>query len=321
MRRTDLVSPLAAALQAGSVRARGLTVHIVLLLATFYTTTIAGAFMEAGRLMVDLREAGFGLFADPGFLALGLGYSIPLMTILCAHEMGHYVASRHYGVDASLPYFLPGIPIPMPIALGTFGAFIRIRAPFPHRRALFDVGVAGPIAGFVVALPVLVYGILAAQPVAIPESGMSSLGDPLLLTWLSSWLSPVVPEGRVVLFSGPLAAGWVGCLMTGLNLLPIGQLDGGHICYAVSSRFHRVGSLTALAGFIALGLLVFQGWILMAVLLVMIGPRHPPVLDESVELSRGRRLIAALALAMLLACFIPQPFDSSEISSESIPAR
>jgi len=313
--------PHADAPKARPSGARTLGVHVGLLLATLYTTTIAGACMEASRLTDGLQPVELRLFVDPGFLVLGLGYSIPLMTILIAHEMGHYAASRHHGVDASLPYFLPGVPIPMPITLGTFGAFIRIRAPFPNRRALFDVGVAGPIAGFVVAVPVLVYGILSAQAVDMPEDGKTALGEPLLLTWLSSWLSPLVDDGKSVWFAGPLAAGWVGCLMTGLNLLPIGQLDGGHICYAVSSRFHRVGSFAALAGFIALGLLVFQGWIFMAVLLVMIGPRHPPVLDESVELTVGRRLIAALALAILLICFIPQPFDLSGLSSEPLAAH
>lgn len=277
--------------------------HLVLLAATLYTTTLGGAVWEAGRLGLDAADVGDGPLLDPAFLRLGLSYSLCLLAILGVHELGHYLACRFYQVDASLPYFLPGFPVP----IGTFGAFIRIREPIPDRRALFDIGVAGPIAGFLVALPILAYGVATAQPVPMPES-IGSVDDPLLLTWLAGWLAPAVPEGHVVLLSGPLMAGWVGCLATALNLLPVGQLDGGHVCYALSPRFHRPASIATLAGFVALGLFAYPGWLFLATLLIMFGPKHPPVLDESARLSPGRRLTALLALAILLVCFIPRPF-------------
>lgn len=274
-------------------------VHLALLAATLYTLTLCGAIWRTG---LPSQDAGVAL-RDPAFLARGLSYSLCLLAILGVHELGHYLACRRYRVDASLPYFLPSLPVP----IGTFGAFIRIREPIPHRRALFDIGVAGPIAGFLVALPVLAYGVATAEPVPMSASA-GSVDEPLLLAWLFAWLGPPAPEGHMVLLSGPLMAGWVGCLATALNLLPVGQLDGGHVCYALSPRVHRAASIVTLAGFTALGLLAYPPWLFLAALLVLFGPRHPPVLDETAPLSPGRRLTALLALAILLVCFIPRPF-------------
>ena len=274
-------------------------VHLMLFLATAYTTTLAGALYLAA----DLESLDPRLLMDPGFLVLGLPYSLCLLAILGVHEMGHYLACRKYGVAASLPYFIPSIPFP----IGTFGAFIRIRAPIPNRNVLFDIGVAGPIAGFLVAVPVLVYGIMTAHPIPMPDTAVS-IDEPLILIWLSALLAPPVPDGYAVMLSGPLMAGWVGCLATAINLFPVGQLDGGHVCFALSARFHRVSSILALIVFVVLGLLMFPGWLFFATLLVMFGPRHPPVVDGSVRLSRGRMLVAALALLMLILCFIPVPF-------------
>ena len=277
--------------------------NLALLVASFYTMTICGALAESARLGLDPLRLGSRLFLDGRILVFGLPYSLCLLAILGVHEMGHYLACRRYGVDASLPYFIPSIPFP----IGTFGAFIRIRDPIPNRRVLFDIGVAGPIAGFLVALPVLVYGIVTAQPIPTPPDTMT-LGDPLLLTLLSAWLAPPVPDGYTVMLSGPLMAGWVGCLATAINLFPIGQLDGGHVCYAVSARFHKAASWGGLAGFLAMGLLLYPGWLLMVALLAIFTPRHPPLLDESPGLSRGRLVVACLALLILILCVIPRPF-------------
>jgi len=263
--------------------------HLLLLLASFYTLTLAGAFAATNTFTMMPRAAG-------------LSYSLCLIAILGAHEMGHYLFCRFHRLDASLPYFLPGIPL-----LGTFGAFIRIRAPFPNRRVLFDVGVAGPIAGFVVLVPVLVYGFMHPTLTPIDGSG-APVGEPLLFTLLGWWLTPSIPDGYAPLWSGPLMAGWVGCLATAFNLFPIGQLDGGHIGYSMSSAFHRGASIAGIVGFVVLGLLVSQVWLFPAALLVFFGPRHPPVLDESVTLTPGRRLVAVLALLLLVLCFIPTPF-------------
>lgn len=263
--------------------------------------TLAGALSDPASLSLDPSISG-GLF-NIAFLRLGLAYSVCLIGILGVHEMGHYVACRYYGVDASLPYFLPSLPIP----IGTFGAFIRIRAPIPDRKVLFDIGLAGPIAGFVVAAPVLIYGLVTAEPVPTPPS-VQILGDPLLLSWLSAMFPRQIPDGQTILLSGPLMAGWVGCLATAINLFPIGQLDGGHVCYAISAGFHRVASAVTLAGFVAMGLLVYPGWLFLATLLILFSPRHPPLLDESPRLSTGRKVLAVAALLILIVCFIPRPF-------------
>jgi len=287
-----------------------LWLHGLLLLATFYTTTLCGALAEVSA--ADLESARAPLL-NPRLLLLGLPYSLCLLAILGVHELGHYVACRRYGVDASLPYFLPSLPFP----IGTFGAFIRIRAPIPDRKALFDIGVAGPIAGFLVAIPVLLYGVMTTRPVPIPDADAIPMDLPLLMSWLFSWLAPDVTEGHAVMISGPLMAGWVGCLATAINLIPIGQLDGGHLCYALSSRFHRAASWISLVGFVALGLLAYSGWLFLATLLIVFGPTHPPVQDSSIRLSTGRILVAAAAFIILIICFIPRPFSFDQLQTSS----
>ncbi|MGH9867706.1 MAG: site-2 protease family protein [Candidatus Polarisedimenticolia bacterium] len=271
--------------------------HLGLLAASFYTMTLAGALAATG-------ETSMVLLVDPGYLSLGLSYSLCLIAILGAHEMGHYIACLLYRVDASPPYFLPAPP---PFLMGTFGAFIRIRAPIPDRRALFDIGVAGPLAGFIVAIPVLAYGLWAPTLVTTGRGEGGEVGLPLLITWMLPVFSSA-PEDNMLL-CGPLMAGWVGCLATAVNLFPVGQLDGGHICYAISPRVHRLASRILVGGFVVLGLLVFPGWLFFALLLVVFGPRHPPVSDSSPPLSRGRVAIAVLAMIVLVLCFIPRPFD------------
>ena len=293
---------------SAAITPRRLLVHLALFLGAFYTVTLAGSFTAAESVLLAEPDLSSATALNPRFLVLGLPYSVCLLAILAVHEMGHYVACRRYGVDASLPYFLPGIPI----LIGTFGAFIRIRSPFPNRNVLFDIGVAGPIAGFLIAVPVLVYGIVSAQPV--PQVGdLMTIGEPLLFTWLTLWLGPEVPAGHVILVSGPLMAGWVGCLVTATNLFPVGQLDGGHACYAISRRFHRLASIALIAAFVVMGVLVFPAWLVLATLLVAIGPKHPPVVDESVRLSRGRLIVGALCLLILVVCFIPTPLPTPDL--------
>src|SRR5688572_20476228 len=290
-------SPVLDRLPMSSPTAWQVARHLSLLGASFYTMTLAGAAAATG-------EMSMALLVEPGYLSLGFSYSLCLIAILGAHEMGHYIACLHYRVDASPPWFLPAPP---PFLLGTFGAFIRIRAPIPDRRALFDIGVAGPLAGFVVAIPVLAYGLSAPTLVTGHVEGGGEVGLPLLITWMLP-LFASAPEEHM-LWCGPLMAGWVGCMATAINLFPVGQLDGGHVCYAISPRFHRLASRTLVGVFVALGLLVFPGWLFFALLLVVFGPRHPPVNDPSPTLSRGRLVIAVLALIVLVLCFIPRPFD------------
>jgi membrane-associated protease RseP (regulator of RpoE activity) len=239
-------------------------------------------------------------------LVTGLAFSLPVVFILLCHELGHYLTCRRYRLPATLPYFLPA-----PIALGTLGAFIRIRAPIRSKRELFDVGVAGPIAGFVALLPFLVYGVARSRPAPLvpalgEPSGLVLLhpGNCLALELVTRVFHGRLPEG-VVLDLHPFAlAAWVGLLATALNLLPLGQLDGGHILYAVTGRLQRRLALPLWLGLAAAGL-YWKGWLFWCLLVLILGLRHPPVRDEAAPLDRGRRLVAFLALVLFVLSFMP----------------
>lgn len=275
--------------------------HLGLFLATVVTTLIAGAIFHADNGTLHWRE----ILGRPALWLSGAPYSLSVLAILLAHEMGHYLACRHYGVDASLPYFVPGIPI-----LGTFGAFIRIRERIPDRKALFDIGVAGPLSGFVVAVPIFLYGMSRSRIIPASAAGETDfyLGFPALFLLVAPFFFPAVPEGSLLSLSPYLSAAWVGMLATSLNLLPAGQLDGGHICYAISRRMHARISRLTLIGVILLGAL-HRAWLVWAVILLLLGDRHPPMLDERQDLSRGRLLLAAAALAIFLLSFMPVPLQ------------
>lgn len=238
---------------------------------------------------------------------IGPVYSFTILLILGAHEFGHYFACRWHNVDCTLPFFIPA-PLPM---TGTLGAVIRIREPFPSRRALFDVGVAGPIAGFVTLLPFLVAGIyLSTVEVAPDVQGQIWLGEPLLFKWLALLIHGPLLEGTDIFIHPMGYAAWFGMLATALNLLPFGQLDGGHIAYAVLGRRSWQVSIGTLALVIALAWFS-TSWIVMAIMLSamawFMGFRHPAPLDDTTPLSRGRVMVALFALAMLIACFTPEP--------------
>lgn len=275
------------------------SVNLACFLLTLLTTTIAGALLTLGD---SSWETMRDVAANPRYWSLGLPYSLCLILILGTHEMGHYVACRIYGVDASLPFFLPAPPF-----FGTFGAVIRIRAPITNRRALFDIGVAGPIAGFVVTIPVLLYGLAHSAVVhEPPRPGDIGLTSCLLLDLLYARLFPRVPDLSIRLHP-VFMAGWIGLLATSLNLLPVGQLDGGHMLYAVSRRLHgivsRYGCLVLIVGGMLIGGYHF---VIFGVLFTIVGPGHPPVLDEGEGLGTGRLFIAILGLLIFLLCLIPR---------------
>jgi membrane-associated protease RseP (regulator of RpoE activity) len=286
--------------------------YILLFLLTLLTTTVMGQGHYASFLVgftdrpLDLSR--WSLFAH-GFL-----YSLSALTILGCHEFGHYYACRLYRVDASAPYFLPA-----PFIFGTLGAFIRIRQPLPSKRALFDIGIAGPIAGFVVAVPILLTGMYLSDVVQIPtnfDGVVYEMGEPLLFK-MATWLTfGTVPEGYTVNMHPMAFAAWFGMLATALNLLPIGQLDGGHISYAVLGRRSTHVTIAGIACLV--GLSFFStSWIVWAVLmiamLVMIGPHHPPVWDEHVPLDRTRLWLAVFAVLMFVLCFTPAPIQLVEL--------
>jgi len=280
-----------------------LWLHGGLLIATFLTATMAGSWIWEGTLDLD---ASWGALVDVSRLAHGVTYASLLLLILGAHEMGHYIACRYYGVPATLPFFIPGPPM----LIGTLGAVIRIRGAIPSRRALFDIAAAGPIAGFLVALPLLILGVANATVLPLTKDlhGLA-LGPPL-----SSWFLEHLLHGDAPLQVGSIyGAAWVGMLVTSMNLFPVGQLDGGHALFAISPRAHRVVSWVTIGGLAAL--VVAQSvadrtpsaYSLWLVILLGLRDRHPRLIEESEPLGPGR-LAFAFALAVIFALsFIPSP--------------
>jgi membrane-associated protease RseP (regulator of RpoE activity) len=242
-----------------------------------------------------------------------LYYSATILGILGCHELGHYCACRYYRVDASLPFFLP---VPTPLT-GTLGAFIRIRDPIPTKRMLFDIGIAGPIAGFIVAVPALFIGLSMSHVARLPANFSGyELGEPLLFRLASRLIWGTVADGYS-LNMHPIAFGaWFGLLATALNLVPAGQLDGGHISYTVLGRRSWYLTLAMVACAIALSYFS-TSWIvwtvLMVVMLTVFGSRHPPTIDEDVPLDRTRLILALVALAMFVLCFTPAPISPLDL--------
>lgn len=240
----------------------------------------------------------------------GFWYSIPVLLILGAHEFGHYVLCRMHDVDATLPYFIPGPPPPI-LLTGTFGAVIRIRQAFPSTRALFDIGIAGPIAGFVVLVPFLAWGIHYSQVLPIQEPRIW-LGEPLLIKAIIRLQFGVIPTGYDVSLHPMAFAAWWGMLATALNLMPFGQLDGGHIVYSLVGRRAWMVSVATLAGVVLLTV-VSWSWIAMTIMLLVmalvLGVHHPRVIDDTTSLGTTRRLLAVFALVMFLLCFTPVPIE------------
>jgi membrane-associated protease RseP (regulator of RpoE activity) len=285
--------------------------HILLFVLTSVSTTLAGA----GHYAAFRGDFTNGPLALPltTLLRGGVWYSGTILAILGCHELGHYFACRYYDVDASLPFFLP---VPPPFLTGTLGAFIRIREPIPTKRMLFDIGIAGPIAGFLVAVPTLFAGLAMSHLVRLPDPlppMTVSLGEPLLYRGIS-WLLWGAPAEGYTINMHPMAfAAWFGLLATALNLFPIGQLDGGHISYAVLGRRSSHVTLVMLA--VAVVLAYFSSsWVvwtvLMIVMLAVFGRHHPRTYDEHVPLDRNRLMLAIFAVVMFALCFTPAPIES-----------
>ena len=240
----------------------------------------------------------------------GWVYAACLMTILVCHEMGHFLQARKYGVYASYPFFLP---MPMP-PFGTFGAVIAMDSRIRDRKALFDIGISGPLAGLVPTLLCCILGIMFDASLDVARPAEFHFGEPLLFKWLAYMKFGAIPEGYEI-YLGPVAmAGWVGLLITALNLIPIGQLDGGHVLYAlIRRRAHVVASalLYLALGSVIVGFLVAKpsNFSLMALLLVVMGPKHPPTSDDYVPLGRTRVVLGWLTLAFLLLGFTPNPLE------------
>ena len=284
------------------IKKRPIWINIVLLIATIITTTIAGSILWG-----MLYGAGWEEILSPSYLINGFAFfSIPLMLILGIHEMGHYITSKKHNLDTSLPYF---IPVPPPILmLGTFGAIISTREPIPNRKTLLDVGISGPICGFLVAIPVCIIGLFLMQqnPIPIPSGAASfSVTFPLLLQGLSNFFT--IPENT--LMHPTLFAGWVGLFLTSLNLLPVGQLDGGHVARALLKEKHKYASWIVLFSVISLGLF-YEGWFFIAIIIILfIGTQHQPPLNEITRLDTKRKLLGLVILIVFILSFAPIPFS------------
>jgi len=283
-------------------------IHVLLFLITVMTTLVAGMYWTGIEAPLE----------HPELFYRGIPFAGTLLAILFCHEMGHYVTARYYGMDVTLPYFIPSPPAIMGIPfLGTFGAVIRMKSPPQHRRALLHIGAAGPIAGFCVALPAMIYAFATATQVPMPTSMDGHyFAEPLLLQIIGYVVVGPVPSGMTLTINTVGVAAWFGLLVTVLNLLPIGQLDGGHILYALLGQQARYVSWAVIGALLVLGLLGlvwpgwgWPGWILWAFLGWLSGRRQPTVLDQQAPLSRYSQVIASIALAIFVLCFMPIPIQ------------
>lgn len=277
-------------------KAQSARLNVILFFATFVTTTLAGALMEAGPHAPFLAQ-----------IHKGLPFSITLLTILLFHEFGHYFMAKKHHVDATLPYFIPA-----PSIIGTFGAVIKMRSPLRSKRALLDIGAAGPLAGIIVAIPATVIGLHLSEIKAITGThGGLSLGSSLLFSFLAQISVGSLPENYDIFLHPVAFAGWIGMLVTMLNLLPVGQLDGGHIAYAVlGKRLHQTSAYIILPLLFVLGMIAWKGWLIWCALLFFVmGTKHPPTMDEYSPLDRRRTIIGWVALVLFVLTFTPSPFQ------------
>jgi membrane-associated protease RseP (regulator of RpoE activity) len=293
-------------------------IHVILFLITIVTTFISG-------------------FSQDGSISSGISFSAALIFILGTHEMGHFLYGRKYGVDITPPYFIPAPPPPFS-PIGTFGAFIKIKSPISTKRALFDIGIAGPIAGIIAAIPVIIVGIKLSSVV---ESGSKSLdngyilGSPLIFSLIADSILGKIPDGYSLALHPVAFAGWIGLFVTALNLIPAGQLDGGHIMYSIfSKKWHQRTSVMIILVLLFFGLgtqpiiqhiqsylegtslynykdvLNFEGWagwLLWAALLTFMGTRHPPTMYDEIQLDGKRKFLSVVALFIFIGCFTPMP--------------
>jgi len=282
-----------------------LWLHILLLILTLASTTFCGGLYYGWLDSPDILDRA----TDPDLLGEGLKFSIPLLLILLAHEMGHFLAARSHRLSATLPYFLP-MPIPFPYSPGTIGAVIRIKTPIRTRQELMDVGAAGPISGFVVLVPFLLLGLALSQvQVVEPEQALVYFGEPVAFQVLARGLFFPNLGPTEDIFLHPTAwAAWFGLLVTALNMLPFSQLDGGHVGYALFGKWHRRIVWGLLALLIALGFL-WPGWWMWSIIIALVGPGHPPVLDEHLPLDTRSRITGWIAVLIFVVSFVLVPVE------------
>jgi membrane-associated protease RseP (regulator of RpoE activity) len=269
--------------------------HVILFVVTMCTTLVAG-----------MIQKGINPLAEPGRFYQGLPFALTLMTILMTHELAHFFAAMGHNTEATLPYFIPA-----PSIIGTFGAFIKMKSPILTRTALIDIGASGPIAGFLVSLVASVAGLMYSDVVPTPPDGAGmALGDSLLFWAVTKIIFGNVPKGFDVLLNPVAFAGWIGLFITAMNLMPIGQLDGGHVAYAVGGAKTNGLSKVLVAALIALGIFFWPGWLVWALFLTVMGSfSHPPVYYWETPLPTSRRRVAMVSLVIFIITFMPMPFS------------
>jgi membrane-associated protease RseP (regulator of RpoE activity) len=276
--------------------------HVILFFATLFTTLFFGAVQQGLNPLEKLN------------ILKGIPFSFTLLSILGGHELAHYLASRRHRIAASLPYFIPA-----PTLIGTFGAVIKMKAPIKDRRALLDIGAAGPLSGFIISTIAVVIGLgysriemLSAAPAPESSSGSGAafrLGSSILFDLLVRVVLNIDPKDYNIFLHPVAFSGWIGLFVTSLNLLPVGQLDGGHIVYAISPEWHRLISKIIIPVLFILGFLGWMGWYIWAVLLIFLGTKHPPLIYPFIPLDKRRRKIGLLCLAIFIFTFSPVPFS------------
>ena len=266
--------------------------NILLFLATLATTVIAGAIQQ-----------GINPIENPFQISKGIPFALALIVILSAHELGHYITSKRHRIDVTLPYFIPA-----PSFIGTFGAFIKMKSPLLDRRALLDVGASGPLVGMVISIPFLIIGLRLSEVTISAGSGGAALGSSILLSLLTKLTLGPLPENCDILIHPVGFAGWIGLLITSLNLLPVGQLDGGHVAYAVMGERHKRISVVTVFCLFVLGFFGWKGWFVWGFLLLIMGLKHPRPIDLWTPLDRRRKIIGWITLITFILTFTPVPF-------------
>lgn len=291
-------------------------INIILFIITFISTYLVGLTWSASFIYADAvndlsaqGELGAAIFFEPRVLILAGIYVLVLLGILSAHELGHFLTCRHYKLQATWPYFIPA-----PTLIGTLGAFIKIKSPITRKQQLFDIGVAGPLTSFFLSLPALAYGLSLSRIVpSVPSEGSIVFGEPLILKVITRLVMPDIPPGNDIILHPIAFAGWVGILVTAFNLFPVGQLDGGHVIYAlVGPRSRRLAPLVIIF-FLIMGVFFWVGWLVWALIIFFLGLRHPRLLDEKEPLSSSRKLVGWLTLLIFILSFIPDPIKGYTI--------
>ncbi len=297
---------------------RKIWLNIILFVVTVLSTFFVGITWSLSFRYADVitrnseADLSVKIFEDPQIILLSLIYAVVLIGILLSHELGHFLTCQYYKINATLPYFIPA-----PTLIGTLGAFIKIKSPITRKQQLFDIGVAGPLTGFILSVPALIYGLSLSKAVpAVPREESLIFGEPLILKIVGSVIFKDVPADFDVILHPVAFAGWVGIFVTALNLFPLGQLDGGHVAYALLGPKSRNLAKLFIGIFIFMGFFFWVGWFIWIFIIMLLGLKHPRVVDESTPLSPRRKLLGFVVFIIFILSFIPDPikgFDGANL--------